>query len=63
MMQELGVDLIHAGSSQAKGRIERLWNTLHDRLRTKFRRHNSSDIEGAKDKVAIRDYTNKYVGV
>lgn len=23
----------------------------------------SSDIEGAKDKVAIRDYTNKYVGV
>ena len=37
-MQDLGVDLIHAGSSQAKGRIERLWNTLHDRLRTEFRR-------------------------
>lgn len=23
----------------------------------------SSDVEGAKDKVAIKDYTNKYVGV
>ena len=34
MMKFLGVELIHAGSSQAKGRVERLWNTLHDRLRT-----------------------------
>lgn len=47
MMAELGVDLIHAGSSQAKGRIERLWNTLHDRLRTEFRRHNITTIEEA----------------
>lgn len=23
----------------------------------------SSDIEGAKDRVIIKDYTNKYVGV
>lgn len=47
MMDELGVNLIHAGSSQAKGRIERLWNTLHDRLRTEFRRHNITTIEEA----------------
>jgi len=40
MMKVFGVDLIHARSSQAKGRVERLWNTLHDRLRTEFRRHN-----------------------
>lgn len=40
MMKHLGVELIHAGSSQAKGRVERLWNTLHDRLRTEFRIHN-----------------------
>ncbi len=47
MMKYLGVDLIHAGSSQAKGRIERLWNTLHDRLRTEFRRLNITTIDGA----------------
>lgn len=47
MMEYLGVVLIHAGSSQAKGRIERLWNTLHDRLRTEFRRHNITTIEEA----------------
>lgn len=40
IMEHLGVELIHAGSSQAKGRVERLWNTLHDRLRTEFRIHN-----------------------
>lgn len=58
MMQDLGVDLIHAGSSQAKGRIERLWNTLHDRLRTEFRRHNISDIEGANE--FLKSYISKY---
>lgn len=47
MMKFLGVDLIHAGSSQAKGRIERLWNTLHDRLRTEFRRNNITTIDEA----------------
>ena len=40
MMNELGINLIHAHSSQAKGRIERLWNTLHDRLITEFRINN-----------------------
>ena len=47
MMDKLGVELIHAGSSQAKGRVERLWNTLHDRLRTEFRRHNITTVEEA----------------
>jgi len=31
-LQELGVELIHAHSPQAKGRIERLFKTLQDRL-------------------------------
>ena len=31
-MEELGVDLIHANSPQAKGRVERLFKTLQDRL-------------------------------
>lgn len=31
-LQELGVDVIHANSPQAKGRVERLFHTLQDRL-------------------------------
>jgi hypothetical protein len=36
MMEELGVHMIHARSSQAKGRIEREWETLQGRLETEF---------------------------
>jgi len=36
MMDELGVQMIHARSSQAKGRIERVWETLQGRLETEF---------------------------
>jgi transposase len=31
-LKELGVEVIHANSPQAKGRVERLFNTLQDRL-------------------------------
>lgn len=62
MMKYLGVDLIRAGSSQAKGRIERLWNTLHDRLRTEFRRHNITTIEEANEflKTYIPKFNKKF---
>jgi transposase len=36
-LDELGVTLIPAGSPQAKGRIERLWETLQDRLVSELR--------------------------
>jgi transposase len=36
-LEELGVTLIPAGSPQAKGRIERLWGTLQDRLVSELR--------------------------
>lgn len=62
MMKYLGVNLIHAGSSQAKGRVERLWNTLHDRLRTEFRRHNITTIEEANKflKTYIPKFNKKF---
>jgi len=62
MMDYLGVNLIHAGSSQAKGRIERLWNTLHDRLRTEFRLHNITTPEEANDffKSFIPKFNKKF---
>ena len=32
MLKELDIDIIHAYSPQAKGRVERLFKTLQDRL-------------------------------
>ena len=46
-MKELAVDVIHAHSPQAKGRIERLFGTLQDRLVKEMRLHSVSSIEEA----------------
>lgn len=46
-MAELGVQLIPAHSPQAKGRIERLWGTLQDRLVQELRLANVTTIEQA----------------
>ena len=44
---ELGVELIHANSPQAKGRIERLFNTLQDRLVKEMRLRGISTLDEA----------------
>jgi transposase len=46
-LKELGVELIHAHSPQAKGRIERLFKTLQDRLVKEMRLVGISTIEEA----------------
>ena len=46
-MKELAVDVIHAHSPQAKGRIERLFGTLQDRLVKEMRLRGVSSIEEA----------------
>ncbi len=46
-MRELGVQLIHANSPQAKGRIENLFGTLQDRLVKELRLANISDVSSA----------------
>jgi len=46
-MKELRIDVIHANSPQAKGRVERLFQTLQDRLVKELRLNNISDIETA----------------
>lgn len=46
-LKELGVILILANSAQGKGRIERLWETLQDRLAKDFRRKGITDIDEA----------------
>jgi transposase len=48
-MHELGVTIIPARSPQAKGRIERLWNTLQSRLPIEFKIANITTIDQAND--------------
>jgi hypothetical protein len=47
ILRELGIGFIAAGSPQAKGRIERLWQTLQDRLVSELRLRGISTIEAA----------------
>ncbi len=53
--RELGITLIKARSPQAKGRIERLWGTLQDRLVIEFR------INGIANIVAANDFLKMYI--
>lgn len=48
-LSELGITLIPARSPQAKGRIERLWETLQSRLPVEFAFHNINTIEESND--------------
>jgi len=57
-MDELGVGMIPAGSAQAKGRIERLWGTLQDRLVQEFILNGIKDIESANKFMAT--YIKKF---
>ena len=47
MLQALGIGYIPAGSPQAKGRIERLWQTLQDRLVSELRLRGIATREAA----------------
>jgi len=47
-LEELGVTLILAHSPQAKGRIERLWNTFQDRLVSELRLAKAKTLEQAQ---------------
>jgi transposase len=47
LLDELGIELIKAHSPQAKGRIERVWGTLQDRLVKALREANASNVEEA----------------
>lgn len=45
--RDLGIELISANSPEAKGRVERMFKTLQDRLVKEMRLQNISDIETA----------------
>jgi transposase len=48
-LAELGVDVIHANSPQAKGRVERLFKTLQDRLVRDMRLAGIKSVEEANE--------------
>jgi len=52
LLKELQVELILARSPQAKGRIERLWGTLQDRLTNELRLQGVSTLEEANRVLA-----------
>ncbi len=62
-LKELGVKLIHAYSPQAKGRIERLFGTLQDRLVKEMRLRGISTIAEANkflDSHYLREFNRKF---
>lgn len=62
MLQSLGIAFIPAGSPQAKGRIERLWQTLQDRLVSELRLRRITTPEGANAflPVFLRDHNRRF---
>jgi transposase len=52
LVDELSIRLIAARSPQAKGRIERLWGTLQDRLVKELRKAGACDLESANRVLA-----------
>ena len=57
-MADLAIDVIHANSPQAKGRVERLFRTLQDRLVRELRLAGISSVEKANE--FLTTYLPKY---
>lgn len=63
MKQDLNINIIHAHSPQAKGRAERLFETLQDRLIKEMRLANISSQEEANrfcEKVFVPQYIKRF---
>lgn len=64
--EELGIEIIFANSPQGKGRIERAFNTLQDRLIPEFRLHeitNMADANNYLNQEFIPKYWRKKITV
>jgi transposase len=61
-VQELGVQIIPAYSPQAKGRVERLFRTLQDRLKKELRINKISSIRDANKFLPafLKEYNKKF---
>ena len=62
-LAELGCKVILASAPQSKGRIERLWGTLQDRLIAELRYHDIKTVQKANkylQDIFIPDYNKKF---
>ncbi len=61
-LNKLDVTVIQAGSAQAKGRVERSFNTLQDRLVKEMRLANITSIAGANEflKTYLPEFNNRF---
>ncbi len=61
-LEQLGVTFIAANSPQAKGRVERLWGVLQDRLTSELRLAKAGDIDSANAVLRkfITDYNHRF---
>jgi len=61
-LEQLGVTFIAANSPQAKGRVERLWGVLQDRLTRELRLAQAADIDSANAVLRkfIADYNRRF---
>ena len=57
-MQELGISIIYARTAQAKGRVERLWETLQSRLPVEFKLKGIADPDVANE--FLLGYMNRF---
>ena len=62
LLQDLGIGYIAAGSPQAKGRIERLWATLQDRLVSELRLRRITSVAAAEAYLPafIADFNRRF---
>ena len=62
VLEELGIAQIAALSPQAKGRIERLWKTFQDRLRSELRLAKAKTLEQANAVLEgfVEEYNRKF---
>ena len=62
IVEELGIEMFPASSPQAKGRIERLWETLQSRLVTEFRINKITNVDDANKFLIefIKIYNSKF---
>jgi transposase len=61
-LQQLGITFIAAQSPQAKGRVERLWGVLQDRLTSELRLAGAADLDSANAVLRhfIADYNRRF---
>lgn len=58
-MHELGIDIIYANSPEAKGRVERMWQTLQSRLPVEFAKRGITTVSAA-NKFLQEEYIDMF---